>query len=113
MDTLPLKRAFFRYWATTGPQILQAGIELRSEPADKLILDCSASWPDGGDYTEAVFHEIRSVVTEFRPKAFGARITISEVEFNDVGSSMHLFRIVAREAARSLFTTSEPLSEFP
>ena len=107
--TLPLKRVFFRYWTTTGPRILQAGIELLSSPSDTLIIESKATWPEGDDYSEAISEEIRRVVSERSSGVFGARITIEEIEFHEVGSSERMFRIAAREAARSLFTTSDPL----
>lgn len=108
-STLPLKRVFFRYWATTGPRVLQAGIELHSAPSDALILESNATWPEGDDYTQAVFEEIRRMVSQRTTEPFGAKITIEQIEFHQVGSSERIFRIAAREAARSLFTTSEAL----
>ena len=91
-----------------------AGIGLSSLPAEKFSVSMATDvvWPTGCDYTAAITEEVTGAVQKLVEEELGAEITVSEIEFCDIGSSEHAFRIAAREATQALISIG-PLSEFP
>jgi len=84
----------------------KAGIGLACKPGDVLsiIISDDVLWPEGDDYSASIIEEISAVIHEFISEPFGAEIRITEIEFCEIGSSEHAFRIAAREATKSIIS---------
>jgi len=96
---------FFRFASPAGPITIKAGIGLTVHPSDigRVAVADNVKWADGCDYSVDVIEEISSTVEQITGAVCAIAITVTEIEFCEIGSSPIAFRRAAHAAAKSLF----------
>ena len=106
-------RVFFRFTSPAGPMTIKAGLGLTAHPSDtaEVCVGHEVEWPEGCDYSTEVIAAISEALGQQEGFTMPMTITVDEIEFCELGSSIAAFQRAAQAAVKSLFDIRPDLNK--